>query len=111
MVGRRFADFYHLTDIAPDGATFVKRIAASCTANRRGIGSEPLEVRGAVETAGGMETAVLQGSAAQRAGETVLMQPKVSHLHKGGPEDGLAAYVTDSGLVFATAHLYSSIVR
>ncbi len=108
MVGRRFADFYSLTAVA---ATFFKRIAASCTANRRRIGSEPLEIGGAVETAGGMKTALLQGSAAKRAGETVLVQPKVSHLHKSGPEDGLAAHVTGSGLVFAATHLYSSIVR
>jgi hypothetical protein len=110
MVGRRFADFYRLTAIAV-GAIFLKRIAASRTANRRGIGSEPLEVCRAVETAGGVETAILQGSAAQRAGETVLMQPKVSHLHKGGSKDGLATHVTGSGLLVATAHLYSSIVR
>jgi hypothetical protein len=108
MVGRRFADFYRLTAVA---TTFFKSIAASCTANRRGIGSEPLEIGGAVETAGGMETAILQGSAAECAGETALVQPKVSHLHKGGPQDGQVAHVTGSGLVFATAHLYSSIVR
>ncbi len=107
MVGRRFADFYSLTAIA----TFFKRIAATRTANRRGIGSEPLEIGGAVETAGGMKTAILQGSAAERAGETAIMQLKVSHVHKGGPQDGQAAHMTGSGLVFATRHLYSSIVR
>jgi hypothetical protein len=112
MVGRRFADFYDLTAaFAAVVATFFKRIAASCTANRRGIGSEPLEIGGAVETAGGMKTSVLQGSAALRTLEAVLVQLKVSHLYKGGSEDGCSAHVTGCGSIFATAHLYSSIVR